>query len=387
MRVLHVITDLNLGGAEMMLHRLLQAAELEDCSHEVVSLTDLGPVAARLQQIGVRTHALFMSRLPNPLKLLRLVKLIKELRPGLVHTWMYHANLLGGIAAWLVGGTRIVWAIHSCVLGPDRARRTTRWTVALCARLSRWIPDRIVAVSRTSRDQHVAAGYEAERFVVVPNGFDLEQYRPDPASRREVRKELGLDDAAVVIGLVARMDPVKDHLNFVRAAAVLAKRQPHVRFLFCGEGTAEDRDLISAIADAGLRGRFLLLGRRNDVPRVMSSLDIATLCSAAGEAFPLVIGEAMACGVPCVVTDLGDCAYVVGETGRVVPPRNSEALARAWEELVRLGPEERQRLGIQARQRIEARFSLPRIAADYAALYRGVLASAGVHHLVSSRAR
>src|SRR6266849_5934273 len=183
MRILHVITDLNLGGAEMMLYRLLQ--------------------------LGIESEALEMSRFPNPFKLFRLAKIIRDFRPAVVQAWMYHANLIGGLAAWLAGDVPIICAIHSCVLEPQRARRTTRWTVALCAWLSRWIPHRIVAVSRASRDQHVAIGYDAGKFVVIPNGFDLEQYRPDSGSRRDVRSELRVDSNTVLIGLVARMDPVK----------------------------------------------------------------------------------------------------------------------------------------------------------------------------------
>jgi glycosyltransferase involved in cell wall biosynthesis len=370
----------------MMLYRLLQAPALEHYSHRVVSLTDLGVMAERLRRLGIPSQALEMSRFPNPLKILRLARIIRVLRPAVVQAWMYHANLIGGIAARLTGDVRVVWGIHSCVLEPQRTRLTTRWTVALCARLSHWLSDRIVAVSRTSRDQHVANGYDAGRFVVIPNGFDLDQYRPDPDCRREARGELGVDSESVLIGLVARMHPVKDHLNFVTAAALLARRQPNVRFLLCGEGTAADESLVRAIGDAGLSGRFLLLGRRDDVPRIMSSLDVATLCSAAGEAFPLAVGEAMACGVPCVVTDVGDCAYLVGETGRVVPPRDPEALARAWEDLVRLGTEGRRHLGLQARQRIEAHFSLPQTAEEYAAVYRDVLGSSAADQLVSARA-
>jgi glycosyltransferase involved in cell wall biosynthesis len=179
---------------------------------------------------------------------------------------------------------------------------------------------------------------------------------------------------------------VKDHLGFVRAAALLARRHPHVRFLLCGEGIPKNEALTRAIVEAGLRDSFFLLGRRDDVPRIMNSLDISTLCSAAGEAFPLVVGEAMACGVPCVVTDLGDCSYLVGETGRVVPPQNPEVLARAWEELVLLAPEGRRRLGLEARQRIKRLFTLPRIAAEYAALYSAAPANAAAVQLISSRA-
>ena len=378
MRVLHIINGpLEYGGAEVMLYRLLGASNPEEMSHEVVSLTELGVVADRIRELGIPTRALGMRRgrvrFPDPLKLLRLAALVRAARPDVVQTWLYHADLLGGLAAKLAGGARIFWGIHNATLDPT-VRRTTRWTAAGCARLSRWIPDAIVTVSRAARDLHVAAGYDPGKFVFIPNGFDVTLFRPDAAARREVREELGLAPGDLVVGLPARLDPQKDHLNFVRAAALLAQRRPEVRFLLCGEGvTRGNLELVRAIAERGVLDRFLLLGRRSDMPRIMNALDVCTL-SSAGEAFPLAIGEAMACGVPCVVTDVGDCAYLVGDTGRVVPPRDAEALARAWETLVRLDLDGRRRLGLAARERIVAEFALPRIAEQYAALYRGALA-------------
>jgi glycosyltransferase involved in cell wall biosynthesis len=378
MRILHVITNLAVGGAEVMLHGLLGASSRGDASHEVVSLTEVGVVGERIRALGIDVRALGMRRegvrLPDPVRVARLVALIRAARPDVVQTWLYHADLLGGVAAKLAGGTRIFWGIHNSTLDATHTRRTTRWTVAACARLSRWVPDGIVTVSRAARDLHVAAGYDPRKFVVIPNGFDVTRFRPDAAARHEVREELGLTGGAVAIGLVARVDPQKDHANFVRAAALLAARRPEVRFVLCGEGAArENAELVRAIAERGVLDRFLLLGRRSDVPRVMNALDVATLSSAYGEAFPLAIGEAMSCGVPGVVTDLGDCAHLVGDTGRVVPPRDPEALARAWEALVRLGPGGRRRLGLVARERIALHFTLPRVAEQYAALYRRTL--------------
>ncbi len=376
MRVLHVITALNGGGAEMMLHHLLRASDPE-MTQEVVSLTDRGIVGDQIEQLGVRTHALGMRRVPSPARMLRLVRLIDDFRPDVVQTWMYHADLLGGLAARLAGGARIFWGLHNGTLDSRKTRRTTRWTVALCARLSHRIPDGIVSVSRAARDLHVRSGYDARKFVFIPNGFDLAQFRPSVVTRREVRQELRLDEAATVIGLIARVDPQKDHATFIRAAALVARRRTDVRFLLCGDGaTPENGDLFRTISETGLPDRFLLLGRRRDVPRIMNAIDVGTLSSAYGEAFPLAIGEAMASGVPCVVTDLGDCAHLVGDTGRVVRPRDAEALARALDELVAIGPEGRRRLGVAARERIAEHFSLPRIVEAYAALYRGTLAVA-----------
>jgi glycosyltransferase involved in cell wall biosynthesis len=176
--------------------------------------------------------------------------------------------------------------------------------------------------------------------------------------------------------MIARFDPMKDHPNFIRAAALLARRLAEVRFVLCGLGAApENADLVRLLAEHGVRDRFHLLGRRSDIPRVMNALDVCTL-SSFGEAFPLAIGEAMSCGVPCVVTDVGDSAYLVGDTGRVVPPRDSTALAGAWEALASLEPEARRRLGLAARERIVQHFALAGVVEQYTNLYRRALGSA-----------
>jgi glycosyltransferase involved in cell wall biosynthesis len=304
---------------------------------------------------------------------LRLAAVVRKLSPHVVQTWMYHADLLGGLAAKVDSRARVVWGIHNGTLDPRTIRRTTRLTVAACARLSRFVPDRIVCVSRAAAALHVAAGYAPSKVVVIPNGFDLMKFQPDPSARRAVRAEVGLAEGAIVIGMVARVAPEKDHETFLGAAQELARRTPQARFVLCGEGaTAENGSLVRSIAEHGLLDRVLLLGRRDDVERVLNAFDVATLSSHT-EAFPLAVGEAMASGVPCVVTNVGDCAFVVGDTGRVVPPRDPQALAAGWEELVRRGPESRRLLGLAARNRIEARFGIRRIAAEYAALYRRVL--------------
>jgi glycosyltransferase involved in cell wall biosynthesis len=376
MRILHISTALNLGGAETMLYRLLQASDPAH-SHHVVSLIDVGLNGRKIQQLGVDVRALGMRRAPSPAKLVELARMISEIKPDVIQTWMYHADLIGGVAARLAGRAPVAWGIHNSTLDPATTHRTTRLVVAASARLSRVVPDAIVCVSRAAQALHVAKGYDARRFVLIPNGFDVSQFRPDEAERRAVRRELGLEDDHVVIGMVARVCPQKDHANFIRAAIALARRRPEARFLLCGgpgvEGamaaTPENAELVGPLREAGLLDRFLLVGQRDDVPRLMRALDVGALSSAYGEAFPLAVGEAMACGVPCVVTDVGDSAFLVADTGRVVPARDPDALAGAWEELLLLGPEGRRRLGQRARARVEEHFTLPRVAAQYAALW------------------
>jgi glycosyltransferase involved in cell wall biosynthesis len=285
---------------------------------------------------------------------------------------MYHADLLGGLAVRLVGsGIPVVWNIRHSNLDPKGNKRTTIWTAKVCARLSNRLPARIVCCSEASRQVHTALGYAPQKMVVIPNGFDLSAFKPDPAARESVRRELGIAADALLIGLVGRFDPQKDHGNFVAAAALLSAAYPEVHFLLCGDGVNWDNQKLAGwIEEAVLRQRFHLLGRREDMPRLTASLDIASSSSSYGEGFPNVIGEAMACGVPCAVTDVGDSAFIVGYTGLVVLPRDPEALAQAWKRLIDMGPEGRQRLGGAARKRILENFNLPDIIARYEALYR-----------------
>lgn len=370
-RLLHLITDLDVGGAEMMLYKLLCGLDRAAFAAEVLSLTDIGPLGTRIRELGVPVHALGLRRgLPDPRALARLVRRLSHDLPDVVQTWMYHADLLGGLAAKLAGGIPVVWNMRQSNLSPSVNRRRTLLVVRACARLSRWLPARVVCGSQAARQAHARLGYDATKMCIIPNGFDLTAFVPDAGARRSVRHELGLADDAVLIGLVARFDPQKDHRTFVEAAALLRRQQPAVHFVLCGDGvTWQNEALAGWIAAAGLRERCHLLGRRDDVPGLTAALDVAT-SSSIGEGFPNAVGEAMACGVPCVVTAVGDSAAVVGPTGVVVPPRDPPALAAGWRALLALGPAGRRCLGQAARRRIAERFSLPAVVAQYERLYR-----------------
>ncbi|MEA3397558.1 MAG: glycosyltransferase [Chloroflexota bacterium] len=210
-------------------------------------------------------------------------------------------------------------------------------------------------------------------MVVIPNGFDLNLFKPDLEGGPLIRQELRISEDTILIGMVGRFDPQKDHLNFIKAAALLQKRIKDVHFLLCGDDiTWKNRKLSKWINEAGLPEHFHLLGRRNDVPRIMTALDIAS-SSSYGEGFPNVVGEAMTCGTPCVVTDVGDSALIVGDTGIVVPPKDSNDLALAWKELIEIGKDKRQKLGDDARLRIRDNFSLTSVVKRYEGLYKCVI--------------
>lgn len=374
-KMLHLITGLNTGGAEMMLYKLLSYIDRESFEVRVISLMDIGPVGRKIQELGVPVRALGMRRsVPNPLSLLRLVRWIRQDPPHYIQTWMYHADLIGGLAAKLTGGIPVIWGIRHSKLDPRSSKRTTFWIARACALLSRCLPARIVCCSEASRRIHMDLGYAGEIMTVIPNGFDLATFKPDPEARLSVRRELGIPEETPLIGLVGRFNPQKDHHNFICAAACLNASMPDVHFMLCGEGvTRENPELVKWITAADISARCHLLGRREDIPRLTAALDIAA-SSSYSEGFPNVIGEAMACGVPCVVTDAGDSALIVGATGRVVPPGNPQALAEGWSELIKMGPEGRSRLGSAARRRIEKLFNLPLIVARYEELYGDILA-------------
>ena len=376
--ITHIITGLGTGGAEMMLYKLLSNMDRDLFDAEVISLTGVGLVGEKIRALGVPVQALGMRRgIPDPRGILRLAKLLKGKKPQLIQTWMYHADLIGGIAARLAGGIPVAWGIHHSNLTPEGNKRTTIWTAKTCAHLSRRLPKKIVCCSEASKRVHTAIGYALKKMIVIPNGFDLAAFLPEAEARLSVRRELNIPRDAFMIGLVGRFDPQKDHRNFIAAADVLirstGKSQPEIHFVLCGDNiTWGNQELADPITESGLQHCFHLLGRRDDMPRLNAAFDISS-SSSFGEGFPNVLGEAMACGVPCVATDVGDSALIVGDTGRVVPPKNPEALAAAWRELLLMEAGERAVLGAAARQRVLDNFNLPTIVKCYETLYQEII--------------
>jgi glycosyltransferase involved in cell wall biosynthesis len=291
---------------------------------------------------------------------------LRALAPDVVSTWMYHADLLGGVASRLAGVRGVGWSIRNSDLDATHTKLSTRLVVSACASVSRWIPARILCCSVVARHVHVGCGYAADKMVVIPNGFDLARFAPNADARAAVRLELGIPADAPLVGVVGRFDPQKDHAGFFRSAAILRRHMPSVRFLLAGKDMDHaNAELVSAMDKAGARDASHLLGLRSDMPALMASLDVLVSSSAYGEAFPNVVGEAMACAVPCVVTDVGDCAYIVGDTGITVPPGDNAALAAAMQTLLALSRQERAVIGDRARARVAENFDITQVVHQY----------------------
>lgn len=379
--LLHVITALNVGGAETVLARLLgqdnaDRAGIDQC---VLSLMAPGPAGARIAAGGTPLETLSMRQgLVTPGAALRLIRVSRRLRPDLIMGWMHHGQLASWLAARSVQpAIPLIWNVRHSLDDIRDEKWSSRKVLQLGAALSKR-PAAIIYNSHAARAQYEALGYASCHSRVIPNGFDCDQYRPDPGARQRIRELFDIDGKAVLVGMVARAHPMKHPDNLVEAVCRARSAGADIHLIIVGQGMASpDAAHSRTLASRLPRDRYTLVEGRADVAAWLGGLDILALPSAWGEGFPNIIGEAMACGVPCIATDVGDSRRIIADTGLVVPPRDAEALARALLELVAAGPEGRHRLGQAARARIIACYALRDIAAQYAALYQDVLALGG----------
>jgi glycosyltransferase involved in cell wall biosynthesis len=370
-RLVLIITGLSTGGAEGMLLKILQKIDRSRFSPMVISLSTKGEIGGHIEILGIPVYALQMkSGAVSPIRFLHLIKLLRKLKPDVVHTWMYHADLLGGLAARLSGTKAVAWGIRHSNLSAEHNKRSTLQVMKLCAHLSGWLPQRILTCSEQAQSIHVAAGYCAHKMWLIPNGFDLSRFQPDHEARNAVRAEFSLTSDTPLVGIVARDDPQKNHTGFIEAAARVHAAIPRVHFVLAGLGVDRNNGaLTKLIEEKGLTDVVHLLGRRDDIPRLMASFDLLVSSSSFGEAFPNVLGEAMASGVPCVATDVGDSALIVGSTGLIVQPADSYALADAIQKLLELNPKARREMGVAARRRVEQMFDIEKIVKHFENFY------------------
>jgi len=372
-RIAFVTTGLGTGGAESALFKLVERIDRGGFSPMVVSLTTPGEFGPRFERIGVPVHSLGMRFGVSALVgVIRLAKRLSAFKPDLVQTWMYHADLLGGVAARLAGVGPVIWGIRHSDLSIDHNKRSTLAVVRICARLSSTIPIRILSCSKRACEIHAAAHYAAGKFVVIPNGFELDRFAPSDEARASVRAELGLRPETPLVGHVGRWHPQKNHAGLITAFAAVRSRRPDVRFVLAGTDVERaNRPFWELVVDAGLADVCHPLGRRDDVPRLMASLDVLA-SSSHGEGFPNVLGEAMAAGVCCAVTDVGDCAEVVGTTGRVAVAGDTQSLAAGVVSLLELPAAERKQLGQRARARVMQSYEIGEVVQRHERFYREI---------------
>lgn len=371
MRVLHIITGLTRGGAEVVLCRLQErfSQQFPDVENHVVILGRTDPhLLARLRQTGAVVTLLGgTSRASVPLLLYKLYRYMRGCQPEVIQGWMYDGNL-AALAARLFSSkrARVCWNIRHSFYSAGNERFSLRLVIGLNKLLSRFAAH-IIYNSNKSLEQHVALGFSGRQAVVIPNGFDTEVFTPDAAASRRVRQALSIGDDAVVFGNVARLHPMKGQVVLIDTFSRLAS-DAHL-LIIGGDAGVEPAALTLLANRLGVGDRVHLLGLRDDVVELMCALDVLVCASRWGEAFPNAVGEAMACAVPCVVTDLGDSALLLGEGGLLVPPGDTQALASAMQALYDMPPEQRSAMGRSGRQRVIEKWSLDQVADSYHALY------------------
>jgi len=366
MKVIHIITDLDTGGAEIMLYKLLASLQDEMLDSTVISLMGRGKVTERIEVLGVKVEALDLGRgdLPSWQTIKKLRQLMRAFNPDIVQGWMYHGNIAATVAVFLFDPMRrkvkLFWNVRQTLYDINSEKMQTRWLIVLGRWLS-FFAHSVIYNSKLSAKQHCNVGYSVKKTKIIPNGFDLKKFRPDQNRRQQLRNELKVSESTILIGHISRLHPMKDHVTLLRAINRVIENisdsgsKQEVLFLLVGNGVTSELSNNPAIH---------FLGERSDIPKIMSALDIVVSSSAWGEGFPNVIGEAMASEVPCVVTDVGDSAYIVGKYGRVCPVGDDQCIASSLLQLIE-NKQERKTAGKQARKRIKENYSMDKIKKEY----------------------
>ncbi|WP_421782434.1 glycosyltransferase [Kiloniella litopenaei] len=367
--IFHVITSLDSGGAERMLTRVVlnSVAELGDKKQIVISLRDFGVYGEELSRNGVEVFSLNLHRGNRLSALCKLYKIFKKYTPVIVMTWLYHADLIGTIFSIIFGVKHLFWNVRCSNINFSKYSKLTWLTVRVLSYFSS-IPTAIIVNSKVGKREHAKLGYKPKEWIYIPNGFDVDEFSPDATLRQQVREDLGVEES-VVVGIIARTDPQKDYNTFLKASALLVKKDKSIKFLLVGKGTDELR-----IPDE-LKENVMCLGARRDVASLLQAMDVFVLSSAYGEGFPNVLGEAMAVGVPCITTDVGDAAELVQGIGEIVEPQKAEMLSSTIGRLLEEGKGGLLRRAILGRERIVGNYTVGKITRKYLEVYSSNLES------------
>jgi len=371
-KIVHVISSLENGGAELMLKRLiLSHRENINFSHSVVSLTTLGPIGSDLIRLGVDVNVLDMRNIFDFHKVF--FSLIKFIRCGdfdIVQTWMYHADFFGGVAAFLAGNRNIIWGVRTTKLNKFSSSFFLRF---ICIFLSYFIPKVIVCAANSALKFHASLGYNKARLTFVPNGFDLSRFVFKVTDRNRIRSTFHFQDDDIVILSLGRFTYEKDHANFISAAGIVSSKYKNVKFLLVGRGVNEsNQSLTSLISQTGFHQNFFLVGESDNVPAIFAAVDIFCLHSRT-EAFPNVLGEAMAMGLPCISTAVGDAELILGDCGSVVPKMNSSALALSIMNFIELPYHKKLNLGECSKARVSNLFSMNSTKQCFEKIYKNIV--------------
>lgn len=357
-KVFHVINGLWPGGAQIMLLRLCEEFARHEVQSEVFSLTKADTIKPQLEAIGVKCHQG---------NILDLRRVLKESSPDVVQGWMYHSNLaIAGATVFSGLFKRQFWSVHHSIEDMSLEKFTSQIVIRLLSLISK-LPKKTVYVSEVSKHQHTKLGFCKDNAVQISNGYDLELFKKDASLRETFRNELEISDSSFLIGILGRFHFLKDHKMFLDAAALFASKHDNCGFIIAGRDTTNTQ-ITDWITERGLSDRVMVLGDRRDVSAILNGIDILAT-SSISEAFPIVIGEAMACETVCCSTHVGDTEILIGERDLLSLPGDPVALFESWWRVANLSSKAREDLGKKLRTRIREKFSLSIIAEKYLSLY------------------
>jgi len=354
-----LIRSLNIGGTERQIIELIKGLDNNRFDITIGLFYNEGALIEEIKSMPwIHVISLNKSGRWDVIRFVfRFIKLLKALQPDILYSFLPDANIVGLVAGRLSGVKRIVWGVRASNMDVSRYDWLARISLRLSAFLSRF-PDAIIANSFGGIKFHRNIGYNTNRMMIIQNGIDIDRFKPDHSAGLRVRDEWSIDEKKVLIGLVGRLDPMKDHTTFLQAVKTFDKEERSVRFVCIGYGKEPYKSEIHSLCRRlGLDGSLIWTGERYDMNVVYNAMDIVTSSSSFGEGFPNVIGEAMACGVPCVVTDVGDSAIIVGETGIVVPPKDPQALADGWRSMLKRLNDKSYSIKEKARARIVSHYN------------------------------
>jgi len=371
MKVVHIIATLDHGGAESALYRLI--TNDNDNEHQVICLSDADFYGTRLIDSGFKVSVLNMRQIHRALLApFTLTSILRKEQPDIIQTWMYHSDVFGGTIARLVCRAKVVWGIRVANIKNVRYGLMTRTVVKASFLLSKMVPHHIISCAETAKDQHILGGYPAGRMSVVANGYDFNWLHQDAQLRRKMRSEWPIPDSCFVIGMVGRWHPQKNHACLLRALAMLLNQSDReIKLVLVGPDIVDSNaELQLAIEQYDVDDHVLLLGERSDIPNLYNAMDLHVLPSL-DEGFPNVVAEAMCCGTPCIASDVGDAAIIIGECGWVVPPNNTSALVDALSEAVAAHRDDKAwgELQHNSRESILERYSLQSMADGFGAVW------------------
>ena len=366
-KVAHISTSLETGGAEVQLLRLLSGLDKNKFEMIVISLHNETYLADQARELGIPVHSLQLKK--NPFNLRKAYRILKEFNPDVIHGTMYEGGVVGTLFnKFLPKKPPVIWTVHEPLEHYDKEPIRKRLQLRTWGLISK-LPACMMYVSTLNKEQHLAWGFNNDKAIVIPNGVDTNKCSPNKAAGMKVRESLGIPEDAFVIGKIARFHRQKNHIGFMHSATILSKKLPHVHFMLVGTNIDDNNVELTALAkDLGIRDKVHMLGNRDDIPDVVNAFDLATLTSF-GEAFPLTLGEAMVSGVPCVATDVGDNDYIIGDTGIITPVADDQAMADAWQKMAEMDKAAYASLGQQARQRTLDNFTLEQQVKQHEDLY------------------